>query len=260
MKQKLLLIIGLFFLAGCSMLGDMLERGTAKQIETTPDASFDPEASLDEARTLVSRGKTFNAEELLNQVISQDATKQYEPAARIELGNIYYQKEEYEAAAEEYKQFLEVHAHHEYAPLVQYRYGMCFLKQIKSVDTGYELAQNALKEFRKLQTNYPRNPYMAETEQRIQMALGILAEHEYYVADFYYKKGAYKAASQRLKMLLREYPHPANEAEALLKLAKSYKKLNEIHRAIETYRAIIRNFPKSKYEEKARAEIAVLTK
>src|SRR3990172_2739840 len=219
---------------------------------------FDAKAYFLKANELINAGQLFEAKRLLEKIIAQDATKQYEPLARVRMADTYYQQGGYEEAALEYERFLELHSQHEYASLTQYRLAMCYYMQIKEVDTGYELITKALKEFRKLQTAYPRNPYMEETEQRVQGCLNLLAEYERYIGDFYYKKESYKAASLRYRGLLYDYPNFKNESEVLLKLGKTYINMGEQHRAIETFRSIIQRYPRIEQAEEAQKLISSL--
>lgn len=239
------LAIVMFIFSGCSVL----KKRPEKPVNLEP---FNAKNYLEKAEARIKDGDTYEAQVLLEDVIAMDATKKYEPVARIRLGDIHYDKNEYIAAVEEYKRFLEMYEHHEYAPYAQYRYAMSFLKQVDSVDRGYEIITRALTEFRKLQKNFPRNPYMAETEERIQMCLNMLAEHELYVGKFYYKKGSYKAATLRFQGLLKNYPHIKNESEVLLMLGYSFNELNERHRAVETLRTVIQKYPHSKDAKKAK--------
>lgn len=213
--------------------------------------SFDARAYFLKANDLIDAGQLYEAKRILEKVIAQDATKQYEPLARVRMADIYYQQGGYEEAILEYERFIELHSQHQYASLTQYRLAMCYYKQIKNVDTGYQLITKALKEFRKLQTSYPRNPYMDETEQRIQGCLNYLADYEFYIGNFYYKKKSYKAASLRYRGLLYEYPNFKNESDVLLKLGKSYLNMGEQFRAVETFRSILQRYPHSEQADEA---------
>ena len=53
---------------------------------------------------------------------------------------------------------------------------------------------------------------------RIKSARNFLANHEYYVASFYERTGAYKQAEARLEYLLKQYPESiiSPKAEKLL--------------------------------------------
>lgn len=245
MKRVILLCILSLSLASCE---------TFKRSTTPVDVQygdFDAKEYFSKANELINAGQLTEAKRVLETIIAQDATKQYEPLARVRLADVHYQKGGYVEAALEYENFLDLHPRHEYAALTQYRLAMSYYKQIKKVDTGYKLIQKALKEFRKLQTMYPRNPYMEETEQRIQVCLNFLAEYEFYVGDFYYKKDSYKAASLRYRGLLYEYPNFKNESEVLLKLGKAYTNLDQQHRAVETFRTIIQRYPDSEHAVEA---------
>jgi outer membrane protein assembly factor BamD len=253
MKRFLLLLLTLA-LSACASF---------KEVSTPVEekyGEFDARTYFLKSNELINAGRLSEAKRLLEKIIAQDATKQYEPLARVRMADIFYQRGGYEEAALEYERFLELHPYHQYASLTQYRLAMCYFKQIKKVDTGYDLITKALEEFRKLQTVYPRNPYMEETEQRIQACLSYLAEYEFYIGNFYYKKESYKAASLRYRTLLYKYPHFKNESEVLFKLGKAYANQGEQHRAVETFRTIIRKYPQSEHADEAHKIIFSLLK
>ena len=213
---------------------------------------FEPQASLQKANDLIKKGYYEDAREILETIKAKDATQKYSIIAKLRIADSYYEDELYEEAVTEYENFLNIHQHHKLAPYAQYQLAMSFFKRIKTVDVSYSLAQKALIEFEKLRQQYPRNPYMDITENRIKICKKVLAEHEFYVGQFYFKKGSYEAALSRLKEMVQEYPDSKKESEALYYIAISHENLGDRDKAINTLNALIEKFPTIKLSVKAK--------
>lgn len=240
-----LLILSLFI--ACSSTKDAAK----------PDSS-DPEAEFQRAEDLINRGYYEEARQTLEDIKSKDTSQQYILLAKLRIADTYYDDEAYEEAIVEYESFLNTYPSHKYAPYAQYKLAMSNYKQIKTPDISYSVAQKALKEFEKLQRNYPRNPYMEVTENRIKACLRVLAEYEFYVGSFYFKKGSYEAAARRFNDLLKNYPGSVIEADALYYLGVSYGNVGQNEKAVSTLNTLIERFPTIKLSSDAREFIASL--
>ncbi len=222
------------------------------------DAPFDSEAAMAKANKLIETGYYEEAREALEEIKAKDATRQYATTARLRIADTYYEDELYDEAAVEYESFLSVHTHHKYAPYVQFRLAMTYFKRISTVDVSASWADRAMKEFEKLQRLYPRNPYMNITESRINMCKRILSEYEFYVGNFYYKKGSYKAAVGRLDGMLKNYPDSKMESDALYYLGLSYEGLGQRDKAVSTLNVLIEKYPTMELSIEAKALISSL--
>ncbi|MBI4844072.1 MAG: outer membrane protein assembly factor BamD [Nitrospirae bacterium] len=178
----------------------------------------------------------------------------------MRLGDILFEYELFDEASVEYENFLSLHPYNKYAPYAQFQLAMCFYRQISTPDVSYSLALRALKEFRKLKENHPRNPYMDVTETRISKCLSILADHELYVGIFYFNKGSFESASSRFAALLEKYPDSKNAAEAHYYLGLSYKNTGEKEKAVKALSALIEKFPSTELAKKAEDIIISLNK
>jgi outer membrane protein assembly factor BamD len=223
----------LFLVVGCSLF---------KSAKEEPK-DFNAEESLNESNRLINERYYDDAIVMLAEVISKDASRKYATVAKIRVADTYFLQELYEEAAVEYGSFLDNYPFHKYAPYAQYKLAMTYFKRIKTVDISYTYAKLALTEFQKLQRNHPRNPYMDVTENRIKMCLRILAEYEFYVGNFYYKKGSYKAAIGRFNIMLQDYPESKKESEALYLLGLSYENIGQRDKAISSLTALIDKYP-----------------
>ena len=220
------------------------------------EAAFDPEASIAKADELIKDGYFDEAREVLEEIKARDASRQYALMAKLRIADTYFADELYDEAAVEYESFLSIHSHHKYASYAQFRLAMTYFKRIGTVDVSYSWAQRAIREFEKLKRQYPRNPYMDITESRIKMCNRILAEYEFYVGDFYFKKESYEAAAFRLNGMLEKYPDSKMEAQALYYLGLSYENLGQRDKALTMFNTLIEKFPTIKLSSDAKELIA----
>jgi len=217
---------------------------------------FDPEVSLSQATEKMKEGNYQEAREILQAIIAKDASQQYAMIAKLKIADSYFEDELYEEAVAEYENFLKVHEQHKFSSYAQYQLAMSYFKRIKTPDVSYTIAQKALAEFEKLQREYPRNPYMDITESRIKSCKRVLAEHEFYVGEFYFKKGSFEAAILRLQALLDSYPGSIKESEALYYIGVSYENLGQRDNAVTTLTTLIHKFPATELSNEAKKLIS----
>ena len=74
-----------------------------------------------------------------------------------------------------------------------------------------------------------------------------MAKHEVYVAQYYLKRGAYVASSERSKFMLEKYPGTPSTEDALIILIESYNNLEMIELAKTTADVLTRNYPTYTY-------------
>jgi len=217
------------------------------------DTSFiEPADMLKEADVLISEKKYEEAREILEDIRVRDTSRKYATIARLRIADTFFEDESYEEAALEYETFLNVHTRHRYASYAQFKLAMCHFKRIKAVDVSYSWARRALDEFEKLQHNYPRNPYLDISEERIKVCKRVLAEFELYVGRFYFKKGSYDAAMLRFNNILENYPDSDMEPDALYYIGISYKNLGQQDKAEASLNYLIEKYPSMEITGKAK--------
>jgi len=246
MKKIFIPFIVILFVFACSSKKEMVKK--------TPP--FDAESVFKQADEKMEKGFYEEAIEMLESIKAQDSSGKYATLAQIRIGDTYFKEELYEEAVVEYEHFLKIHPYHKYAPYAQYKLAMSYFKRIKTVDVSYSVAQQALKEFENLLRVYPRNPYISIAETKIKMCRSILAEYEFYVGQFYFKKGSYGAAAGRFNVLLQNYPHSKKESEALYYLGLSYKNIGEIDKSLKALTTLIEKYPTIKLSKEAKEIIA----
>lgn len=150
----------------------------------------------------------------------------YAILAELKIGDAHYFRKEYEDAILAYEEFENLHPRNEAIPYVIYQIGMCYFKRLRSIDRDQTMAQNALKVFQKLIRKYPDTIYARKAQNHINICIKNLAEHEFYVGVFYYKSKHYKAALERFKTVVCEYPDTGVHHKALRYIALCKLKLN----------------------------------
>ncbi|MCL5021882.1 MAG: outer membrane protein assembly factor BamD [Nitrospirae bacterium] len=244
-----LLILALVLMVSCS-----------GKKEVKRDEVFDPEKSLARGTDLIERKQYEEARKVLLEVKNRDFTKKYAPLAQLKIADSYVRDEEYEAAAQEYRRFLDIYPDHKDASYAQYQIAMTYFVQIESPERGYGAAEKAMEEFEKIKRMFPRNPYREVIDLRIEKCRNTIADYEFLVAEFYFKKGSYNAALGRYKLLSQKFPDYNKESMVLYHSALCYKKLGNKDKAVESLNRLIEKYPDDRLVKDAKKELASLGK
>ena len=133
--------------------------------------------------------------------------------------------------------------------------GMSHFKNILSIDRDQTSTNKALFAFEDLVVSYPDSPYREKADELISFLRKRLAEREFYVANFYYKKSNYDGALARFADLLRTYPDAGLTEKTLYYMGEAYRHMGERDMAEEAYSTLISNFPDSGYTDDARSRL-----
>jgi len=97
--------------------------------------------------------------------------------------------------------------------------------------------------FSRLLQRYPNSIYAADARQRMIFLRDRLARHENYIADYYYRRGAYVAALHRARFTMENYDGAPAVADSLYIMVGAYEKLGMQDLAAETRRILEENYP-----------------
>jgi len=195
-----------------------------------------PESKL---RELVERAQRhFNkgyyelAEKDFEEIRDRYPDSPYALWAELKLADCKFFAGKYLEAAVLYEEFEKLHPTNEAVPYVIFQIGTCYYRMMLSPDRDQTNTKKAIQAYRRLIENYPDSPYVYEAKRRIARARERLAEHELYVARFYYRTGRFRAAYYRLLYLLDNYPETAPARKARLLARRYYEKALEETRAL----------------------------
>ncbi|NBX93912.1 MAG: outer membrane protein assembly factor BamD [Proteobacteria bacterium] len=181
--------------------------------------------------------------------------------SELRIADTYFEQESYIEAESAYEIFKELHPTHSKGDYVQYRIGLSFFKQIPD-DSARDLsaAYKAIEAFGVLEQKYSSSEYLSKAREHIVEARKRLAEHENYVANFYYQRQHYLSASYRYSALLQEYGNLGYDEEALYRLVQSYYHIKMYENAEDAARRLMSQFPATKYKDDVKTVLEAMKK
>lgn len=129
----------------------------------------------------------------------------YAVQARLMLGDAYFLDSQYMEAIEVYEEFLSLHPRHESIDYVLFQIGVSKYKSHRSIDLPHTELAEAVESFRRVVDAFPQSVYREEAVTYIAKCRKLMAEHEMYVADFYFKSKSYQAAWTRYTFIIENF-------------------------------------------------------
>jgi outer membrane protein assembly factor BamD len=194
-------IILLFFCSGCAWFQSREEKSA---VELASDG-------MDEFKN----GNYSKAIESFEKLKDWYPFSKFSMLAELKIADAHYKLHEYEESIFAYEEFENLHPRNEAIPYVIYQIGRCYFERIATVDRDQISTQKALDTFRRLERQFPSDPYTKKAQAHIKECLASLAGHELYVGKFYYKSKRYEAALKRFKTVILSYPDVGIHHEAL---------------------------------------------
>ena len=125
--------------------------------------------------------------------------------AQFRAAEALYKDKKYPEALAAFEVYQELHPNDPQMPHIMLRIGLCHFNMMVSVDRDQVEAEEAAKAFDRLIKRFPKAKEAEDAEKRLKLAYIRLIQHELYVARYYQKTGAYKAAVGRYQRALT-YP------------------------------------------------------
>jgi outer membrane protein assembly factor BamD len=177
----------------------------------------------------------------------------YAEQAQLELIYAHYGAYEHEAAVEAADRFIRLHPQHPNVDYAYYMKGLAantdnedvfarFLPTDETLrDTSH--AKEAFAEFAQLLARYPNSPYAADAKARMVYLRNMLARHEINVANYYLRRGAYIAATNRGRYVVENFQRTPAVADGLAVMAQGYILLGKENLATDSINTLAMNYP-----------------
>jgi len=165
-----------------------------------------PEVLVESGYRKLKAGKYEKAVEDFEQVRDRYPYSQEAMLAELKAADAKYFSKKYDEALQDYKNFEKLHPSHPQIPYVIYQQGLCYYRQRGTIDRDPTFTFKALQEFKRLQQRFPQWERMDKVKDYIAKCQLALADHEFYVGEFYFKTGRYQAALDRFAAIQEEYP------------------------------------------------------
>jgi outer membrane protein assembly factor BamD len=201
-----ILALGLVFaISGCS---------TVKGWFSSKKPDMPPDVLAQEGINDLKKKKYQDAIETFEKVRDRYPYSEQAIMAQLKVADAYFYKKKYDEAYQAYKEFEKLHPTNKAIPYCIYREGLCSYRQRSTIDRDQTYTQKAIDEFKRLKQKYPDSEYIPKADAFMTKCRQDLAEHEFYVAEFYRRTKRYQAALERYQTLLQDYPEFPKNAQA----------------------------------------------
>jgi outer membrane protein assembly factor BamD len=224
----------------CLLAAGMLTAGgggCAVKKQLTADQYFT------EATENFRSGALTLAMEQYHELLDQYPFSEYNEEAELKIAHADYLNGDYAEAIVALTDFQRRHPTSSHLPFVGYSLGMCYARQIGTIDRDQTAAQNAQTYFLTVSRQYPESPFAELAREELARCRENLAQHELHIAGFYARHGNQKAAEIRLLTLASRYEETDASADALLRLARLYRRDRRDEYAALAYQALARSHP-----------------
>ena len=151
------------------------------------------------------KGEYKKAIEIFTRVRDEYPLNPIALMAELGIADSYFENEQYIDAEVAYNSFVELHPTNPNVPYAMFQLGMCHYHQMQTIDRDQTATQKARKEFERLMARFPQSKFAIMAEKNLREVKQRLAEHEFYIGEFYYRTKKYEAALKRFELIQREY-------------------------------------------------------
>lgn len=236
--KKFSAIFLLVLLCGCSLLNPK-------------PTYYSTENYFKQGEDLLAQGKYKDAAKAWEKVLEAYVSPQMNMLAELKIAEAHYLAGEYAEAAAAYENFLKRHPEERRAPDIMFNLGMSYYQQRLSYDRDQTATFNALVTFQSLVRNFPNSNKVSTANQKIAVLRAEMAEHEFYVGNFYFRTKKYISAISRFEQLLQDYPDYSEPEKVYFYLGRAFLKTDNTKKGVEAFNTLSKNYPSSPYVAKA---------
>ena len=192
----------------------------------------------------------------------------YAVLAELRLADAQFGAEQYIEAIDSYRLFLKFHPTHDMVAngYVSFRIGEGYYRQLSgdfwmfppSAEKDQSSTEDAANELKTFVDKFPDSPYRDKAKAIIKEVGKRLADHEWYVARYYWDKGKPMGTVIRLRRLLERYRGVGYDEEALWLLGRAYVAVAMPDRARGAWSELVDKFPQSSHVGDAKSAMASL--
>ena len=230
-------------LAGCA------GKGEPEQVEEPVDQLYNHALDLMKADDPKAAAKAFE------EVDRQHPYSQWATRAQMMAAYAYYQANDYDAAVDAARRFIDLHPGHQDAAYAYYLIGISDYEQISDVARDQKMTEDALNAFDELIRRFPGSKYARDAQLKADLARDHLAGKEMNIGRYYLRRGKFVAAINRFRTVIENYQTTTHVPEALHRLTEAYLSLGLTDEARRTAAVLGYNFPGSSWYQDSYALI-----
>ncbi|CAN5247969.1 outer membrane protein assembly factor BamD [soil metagenome] len=254
-------IFALALLVGVAACGAKASTGTV-DYSVSAQKNYDKGVKERDAKDWVAASKYFAF------IKSRFPYSKYAVLAELRLADAEFGAEQYLEAFDSYRLFIKFHPTHEMVAngYATFKIGDSYFRQLSgdfwlfppSYEKDQSSTEDAANELKSFLDKFPDSPYRIKAKE-ILVAVGKrLADHEWYVARYYWDRGKPMGTVLRLRRLLEKYRGVGYDVEALWLLGRAYVAVDMPDRARLSWQELVAKFPASSRAGDAKGGLASL--
>ena len=236
-----------------------------KKKHTSPIADVNTAAEpdkilYDRAQLDLKGGRYIEGRLALQTLINTYPDSEYLAKAKLAVADSYFKEggtSSLTQAIQEYNDFQTFFPFLDEAAYAQMQVGLAHYHMMEKADRDKTQGEAAEDAFQAFLLKYPQSPLAPKAEQYLRDVQEVLADGQYKVAYFYYRKFDYRASAARLVELTDRYPLYSQNDDALWMLGDIYERAKQASKneddknhwgdlAAKCYAKIVRDYPLSK--------------
>jgi outer membrane protein assembly factor BamD len=239
-KRALLALLSLGLLSSC----------IHKKYETpiTKNTQQPDKVLFDQAMRDIEHGRYEVARISLQTLMNTYESSEFLAKAKLAIADSWFREGGANGlgqAEAEYKDFELFYPQMEESAQAQSRVCDIHYKQMDKSDRDELQTVAAERECKDLITQYPNSKFVPAGLQKLRDIQESMAEHEFSVGNFYWRREMNPAAANRLNALVDQYPLYSKAGESLFEAGDAYSKMGSRFRkdAGEAFARIVRDYP-----------------
>jgi outer membrane protein assembly factor BamD len=254
-SKSLLIVVVLGLAAACGG-----KSGTA-----AVDYSVSAQKNYDKGMKELDNKDWIAASKYFGFIKSRFPYSKYAVLAELRLADAEFGAEQYLEAIDSYRLFLKFHPTHEMVAngYATFKIGEAYYKQLggdfwlfpPSFEKDQSSTEDSANELKSFLDKYPDSPYRDKAKEMLVHIGKRLADHEWYVARYYWDRGKPMGTVLRLRRLLERYRGVGYDEEALWLLGRAYVAVDMTDRAKLAWTELVNKYPKGDRASDARAAL-----
>jgi outer membrane protein assembly factor BamD len=213
-----------------------------------PSKTMSAEDRYNSGLRFMKRGYYTRALEELHKVRNYHRDSPFSLLAQLAIGDLYYSKGDYVQARYTFEEFANYHPRHEKLDYVTYKIGLSIYKRSpKAAGRDQSSTRSALNVWSGYATRFPDSEHRDQVNELLVQCRNRLAVKELWIAQFYERRGAWRAVRSRTETLLKRYPNSEHAPEALSLLGVALHSWGNANEAQHIRAQLAEQFPESRY-------------
>jgi len=248
LRLLLMVLLVAVGLAGCSWMPFI-----GKKKDKEPDMDTTEQVLYRNTQRSLRAGNYDQAIKGLQLLEARFPFGRYAEQAQLEIIYAQYMSYDHDTARLSADRFIRLHPQHPNIDYAYYLKGLAaynknrgLLDRLVSTDLSKRdmtSARESYADFAQLLARYPESQYAPDATQRMIYLRNLLADSEINIADYYMRRGAYLAASNRARYVVENYSKSQAVADALAIIVEANWQLGLPDAANDALRVLAINYP-----------------